>query len=233
MRLVVRSRRKLTLHPSRVRWPPTESLPGRRSTVSFAYRQHTPIKPVYIQKRTRLLPLSTGRAIHSTSNDSTSSPLHQLKHILRAVPSRMEALRDALSSLALVPTVPSPKRAHLHYVLLPLHVYGVWQTANIGRRTRASVENWRMGRPRNSSVTLWLSLPEIKFGRIDDANLRGAGRPRCGQQPEQHALPVHPCSAIGACERHCNIFGRIPAGGEGAARRTPRHDQGSPVGSSR
>ena len=63
-----------------------------------------------------------------------------------------------------------------------------------------------------------LSLPEIKSGRIDGAILRGAGRPRCGQPPEQHATLVHPCSAIGACERHCNIFGTIPAGGEGAAR---------------
>src|ERR1700716_429327 len=74
-----------------------------------------------------------------------------------------------------------------------------------------------------------LSLPEIKSERIDGANLRGADWPRCGQRPEQHATLVHPCSAIGAYERHCNIFGTIEAGGEGAARRTPRHDQGSPV----
>ena len=78
-----------------------------------------------------------------------------------------------------------------------------------------------------------LSLPEIKSERIDGANLRGADWPRCGQRPEQHATLVHPCSAIGAYERHCNIFGKIEAGGEGAARRTPRHDQGSPVVSSR
>ena len=78
-----------------------------------------------------------------------------------------------------------------------------------------------------------LSLPEIKSERIDGANLRGADWPRCGQRPEQHATLVHPCSAIGAYERHCNIFGTIEAGGEGAARRTPRHDQGSPVVSSR
>ena len=30
------------------------------------------------------------------------------------------------------------------------------------------------------------------------------------------------CILIGACERHCNIFGTISAGGEGALRRTPR-----------
>ena len=78
-----------------------------------------------------------------------------------------------------------------------------------------------------------LSLPEIKSERIDGANLRGADWPRCGQRPAQHATLVHPCSAIGAYERHCNIFGTIEAGGEGAARRTPRHDQGSPVVSSR
>jgi len=78
-----------------------------------------------------------------------------------------------------------------------------------------------------------LCLPEIKSGRIDGANLRGAGWPRCGQRPERHGTLVHPCLAIGACERDCNIFGTIPAGGEGAARRTPRHDQGIPVGSSR
>jgi ABC transporter substrate binding protein len=78
-----------------------------------------------------------------------------------------------------------------------------------------------------------LSLPEIKSERIDGANLRGADWPRCGQRPAQHATLVHPYSAIGAYERHCNIFGTIEAGGEGAARRTPRHDQGSPVVSSR
>ena len=43
-----------------------------------------------------------------------------------------------------------------------------------------------------------LSLSEIKSGRIDGANLRGAGWARCGQRPEQHATLVHPCSAIGA-----------------------------------
>jgi hypothetical protein len=78
-----------------------------------------------------------------------------------------------------------------------------------------------------------VSLPEIKSGRIDGANLQGAGWPRRGQQPEQHATLVHPCSAIGACEHRCNIFGTIPAGGEGVAHRTPRHDQGNPVGSNR
>jgi hypothetical protein len=78
-----------------------------------------------------------------------------------------------------------------------------------------------------------LSLSEIKSGRIACAILRGAGWPRCGQRPEQHATLVHPCSAIGACERHCNIFGTIPVGGEGAARRTQRHGQGNPVGSNR
>jgi hypothetical protein len=40
-----------------------------------------------------------------------------------------------------------------------------------------------------------LSLSEIKSGGTDDANLRGADWPRCGQRPEQHATPVHPCSA--------------------------------------
>src|ERR1700716_3277280 len=56
-----------------------------------------------------------------------------------------------------------------------------------------------------------LSLPEIKSERIDGANLRGADWPRCGQRPEQHATPVHPCSAIGAYERHCNIRPRFPS----------------------
>jgi hypothetical protein len=55
-----------------------------------------------------------------------------------------------------------------------------------------------------------VSLPEIKSGRIDGADFRGAGRPQCGQPPELHATLVHPCSAIGACARHCNIFGTIP-----------------------
>jgi hypothetical protein len=63
-----------------------------------------------------------------------------------------------------------------------------------------------------------VSLPEIKSERIDGANLRGADWTRCGQRPEQHATLVHPCSAIGAYERHCNIFGTIEAAGEGAAR---------------
>ena len=78
-----------------------------------------------------------------------------------------------------------------------------------------------------------LSLPEIKSGRIDGVGLRDAERPRCGQPPELHATLVHPCSAIGACLRHCNIVGTTPAVGGGAARRTPRHDQGTPVGSRR
>ena len=56
-----------------------------------------------------------------------------------------------------------------------------------------------------------VSLPEIKSERIDGANLRGADWPRCGQRPEQHATPVHPCSAIGAYERHCNIRPRFPS----------------------
>ena len=55
----------------------------------------------------------------------------------------------------------------------------------------------------------FLSLPEIKSGRIDGADLRGAGRPRCGQPPELHATLVHPCSPIGACAPHCNIVGTI------------------------
>jgi len=78
-----------------------------------------------------------------------------------------------------------------------------------------------------------LSLPEIKSGRIDGANLRGVGWARYGQRPAQHATLVHPCSAIGACEHHCNIFGTIPAGGEDAARRRQRHGQDNPVGSNR
>ena len=78
-----------------------------------------------------------------------------------------------------------------------------------------------------------LSLSEIKSGRIDGANLRGVGWARYGQRPAQHATLVHPCSAIGACEHHCNIFGTIPAGGEDAARRRQRHGQGNPVGSNR
>jgi hypothetical protein len=61
-----------------------------------------------------------------------------------------------------------------------------------------------------------LCLSEIKSGRIDGANLRGAGWARYGQRPAQHATMVHPCSAIGACEHHCKIFDTIPADGEGA-----------------
>src|SRR5258705_12751402 len=78
-----------------------------------------------------------------------------------------------------------------------------------------------------------VSLSEIKSGRIDGANLRGVGLARYGQRPAQHATLVHPCSAIGACEHHCNIFGMIPAGGEDAARRRQRHGQGNPVESNR
>ena len=55
----------------------------------------------------------------------------------------------------------------------------------------------------------------IKFARIDGANLRGGGWPRCDQRPEQHATLVHPYSAIGACERHYNIFDTMLAGDEG------------------
>src|ERR1700730_2717471 len=84
-----------------------------------------------------------------------------------------------------------------------------------------------------STVLDDLSLSEIKSGRIDGANLRGVGWARYGQRPAQHATLVHPCSAIGACEHHCNIFGTIPAGGEDAARRRQRHGQGNPVGSNR
>jgi len=84
-----------------------------------------------------------------------------------------------------------------------------------------------------TDVVLTLSLSEIKSGRIHGANLRGVGLARYGQRPAQHATLVHPCSAIGACERHCNIFGTIPAGGEDAARRRQRHGQGNPVGSNR
>ena len=84
-----------------------------------------------------------------------------------------------------------------------------------------------------TDVVLTLSLSEIKSGRIHGANLRGVGLARYGQRPAQHATLVHPCSAIGACEHHCNIFGMIPAGGEDAARRRQRHGQGNPVESNR
>ena len=78
-----------------------------------------------------------------------------------------------------------------------------------------------------------LSLSEIKSGCIDGANLRGVGWARYGQRAAQHVTLVHPCSAIGACEHHCNIFGTIQAGGEDAARRRQRHGQDNPVGSNR
>jgi len=93
-------------------------------------------------------------------------------------------------------------------------------------------------RPSSSSSSSALQcfppvLSEIKSGCIDGANLRGVGWARYGQRPAQHVTLVHPCSAIGACEHHCNIFGTIPAGGEDAARRRQRHGQDNPVGSNR
>src|SRR6516164_3644746 len=63
-----------------------------------------------------------------------------------------------------------------------------------------------------------LSLPQIKFERIDGVILRGAAWQLCCQQLGLLAEPVHPCSAINVCELHCNISDTIRAGGEDAAR---------------
>jgi hypothetical protein len=107
-----------------------------------------------------------------------------------------------------------------------------WNRDNIAGCERAKTL-WTQATSRGEEGIDGLSLPEIKSGRIDGANLRGVGWARYGQRPAQHATLVHPCSAIGACEHHCNIFGTIPAGGEDAARRRQRHGQDNPVGSNR
>jgi hypothetical protein len=61
-----------------------------------------------------------------------------------------------------------------------------------------------------------LSLPQIKFERIDGVILRGTVWQLCCHLPELLAEPVHPCSATSACELHCNISDTIRAGGEDA-----------------
>src|SRR4029077_17523124 len=117
--------------------------------------------------------------------------------------------------------------------LLPDALINVFAHTKAKCLVRAGQMQQLLPRLTKSRCRSWVSLPEIKSGRIDGANLRGVGWARYGQRPAQHATLVHPCSAIGACEHHCNIFGTIPAGGEDAARRRQRHGQGNPVESSR
>ena len=92
--------------------------------------------------------------------------------------------------------------------------YWRWKSRSLGGRPQIDADLRLLIRQMSLDNPLWgLSLPEIKSERIDGATLRGAGWPRCGQQPEHHATLVHPCSAIGACEHHCNIFRSICAAG--------------------
>jgi hypothetical protein len=58
-------------------------------------------------------------------------------------------------------------------------------------------------------VVEYLSLPEIKSGRIDGAIRPGSAGRECGQQPEHRAKPAHPCSATSVCAPRCNIFDTI------------------------
>jgi len=65
-----------------------------------------------------------------------------------------------------------------------------------------------------------VSLPEIKSGRIDSADPRGAGRPRCGQPPELGDViwysesGVHP-NTLARFDSHTEKFEiwAIPSGG--------------------
>src|SRR6516164_11762094 len=74
-----------------------------------------------------------------------------------------------------------------------------------------------------------LSLPQIKFERIDGVILRGAAWQLCCQQLGLLAEPVHPCSAPSGCELRCNISDTIRAGGEDAARQTQLHSPSNPA----
>jgi hypothetical protein len=146
---------------------------------------------------------------------------HQLIVLQRNIRGRLELTNgDRLFFILLYRWFPSILKA---ITIIRPETLVRWHRARFRRYWR-----WKSRNPGGA-----LSLPEIKSGGIDGVNLRGAGWPRSGQRPEHRATPVHPCSAIGACEHRCNISGTIPAGREGAARRTPRHDQGSPVGSNR
>jgi hypothetical protein len=74
-----------------------------------------------------------------------------------------------------------------------------------------------------------LSLPQIKFERIDGVILRGTAWQLCCQVPGLLAESAHPCSATSACELHCNISYTIRAGGEDAARQTQLHGPSNPA----
>ena len=74
-----------------------------------------------------------------------------------------------------------------------------------------------------------VSLPQIKFERIDGVILRGTVWQLCCRLPGLLAEPVHPCSATSVCELHCNISDTIRAGGEDAARQTQLHSPSNPA----
>ena len=74
-----------------------------------------------------------------------------------------------------------------------------------------------------------VSLPQIKFERIDGVIHRGAASQLCCQQLGLLAEPVHPCSAPSGCELHCNISDTIRAGGEDFARQIQLHSPSNPA----
>ena len=129
----------------------------------------------------------------------------------RPIPSAGESSPAALTAAvtALVPGITNPRRQRCEQVSHPTLEFTARAnhvSMKVGTSSKSSRECiyrkeldmetlvWTPGRPS-------LSVPEIKSGRTDGVDLRGAGRPRCGQSPELHATLVHPCSAIGACAR--------------------------------
>ena len=75
-------------------------------------------------------------------------------------------------------------------------------------------------------------MSEIKSERTDGVIRRELVSGACARQPEQPAVPAHPCSGKGVFSRCCNRPYKKGAGNAGVVRRRRRHGQDIPVGSS-
>src|SRR5450759_1105195 len=78
-----------------------------------------------------------------------------------------------------------------------------------------------------------LSLSKIKCEHTGGVIRQELASVECARWPERLVVPARPCLEIDVSGRHYNTACTREAHGAGAARRTRRHDQGIPVGSSR
>src|SRR5664279_2771451 len=78
-----------------------------------------------------------------------------------------------------------------------------------------------------------LSLSKIKSEHIGGVIRQELVSVECARWPERLVEPARPCSEIDVSGRHYNTACTRGAHGAGVARRTRRHDQDIPVGSSR